>query len=77
MTQDDINDKVRCEMVENERTDVLVEYDRAVWASDMAVLVMVDEEEVWLPYSQLVSWTPECAEAEISNWIARQIGFAE
>ncbi len=75
MTQDEINDRVYCDRVENPMTDVLVDYDVAVVATDKAVLVRVGGDEVWLPYSHLVRWTPECAEAEISDWIAREIGL--
>lgn len=75
MTQEEINDKVRCERDGNHRTDHIIEYDVAIFASDMAVLVRMEGDEVWLPYSHIVSWTPECAEMEISGWIAEQTGL--
>ena len=76
MNRFEIDETVCCDAEPNPETDVLVEYDKAKHASDKAVLIEIDEEDFWLPYSQIVDWRPEENSVEITEWIAEQKGLA-
>lgn len=75
MKLEDITKLVRCEADEDE-DDVVIEWDKAKHATKLSVLIVVDGDEAWIPYSQLVAWNPGDSEATVTHWIAQEKGLA-
>lgn len=55
--------------------DVTFEYERLKHATDKSVLVAVDGEDLWIPYSQIVEHYPDSNEMCITQWIALKKGL--
>lgn len=55
--------------------DVTVRFDKVKAVTAKAVLVKVDGEEVWIPFSQLVDLFPGDSEMIITEWIAGEKGL--
>lgn len=55
--------------------DKLVEvfYSKVVKLSDKAILLIIDDEEVWLPRSQITEMTEETV--TVTKWIADEKGL--
>lgn len=75
MTLDEINRLVKCNGDEDPDDDVSIQFSKAKHATNKAVLVIIDDEKVWLPYSHLIHWWPESMEAQISAYIAGEKGL--
>jgi hypothetical protein len=74
MAQAAIEKLIRYESEEDD-DDVTFEYAKLKHATNKAVLVKVEGEETWIPYSHLVEHWPDSSEMRISQWIAEQVGL--
>lgn len=65
-------------MTYNKKT-IEIDIDRIKLETDKAILVIIDDEEIWLPKSQITyneNHDPDKPqEIEISEWIAEQKGL--
>lgn len=71
LTEDD----VRCE-ADPDDDDVTVEYERVKYVTKKAVLLRVEGDEHWLPFSQLVDFDKKTQEVVVTAFIARAKGFS-
>lgn len=58
-----------------EMIDIVV--DEVLYETDLAILVLCDEEEIWLPKSQLEEWPDIGEEGTVimTEWIAEEKGL--
>jgi hypothetical protein len=76
MKRSEIDRMVRCEGHEDNLDDTLTfQFDRAKHATQAAVLVVVDGEDMWIPYSHIIEWYEDSNEMLVTNWIASQKGL--
>lgn len=67
--------EVTCGEKCEEDSDFTIEYTKLVRSTDKAVLVDIDGDEVWLPFSQIVYHYPRCGHLRVTKWIADEKGL--
>lgn len=70
----EIEKLIRCDAEEDD-DDVVINYDKLKHATTKAVLVKIDGDEKWIPYSQIVHHEPDDCEMIITSWIAGEKGL--
>lgn len=66
--------QVRCE-AEADDGDVDIQYDRLKNVTKKAALFVIDGDEQWLPFSQIVAHDEAAKQVTITAWIAREKGL--
>lgn len=67
--------KIICGEKCEEDDDVTFTYDKLKRATKKAVLVKVDGESIWLPFSHIVAHDEAEQELRVTNWIASEKGL--
>lgn len=76
MKRSEIDRMVRCDGTEDDPDEtVTFQFEKAKHATNKAVLVVVDGQDTWLPYSHLLEWYTDSDEAMITSWLAGQKGL--
>lgn len=61
---------------DEDEDDVTVAFDKIKTVTAKAVLLRVDGDDVWIPFSQLVDVFPSRKEAIVTEWIAKEKGLS-
>lgn len=67
--------KIDCEASESD-DDVTLEYTAVKYTTKKAVLLDVDGDDVWIPFSQAVYHNERDGELIVTRWIAEQKDLA-
>jgi hypothetical protein len=74
MTKQEIIDAIQINAAERD-SDIVFQYEDLRAATGKAVLVVVDDDEIWIPYSHISEHWPDSDEMQVTEWMAQQKGL--